>query len=224
VVGAVDHWSSCSIGCCRCVLCASLFFGAGRGHFSSIWTLGRPYLVHVRVSLWRLIVLVSGVSCMLGHVVGFSWMIQVGLFLPGRGCESYLSFSSVLVWFVLVFVFCCAIRYLVWSVHRWYGCRSWYPLLLYRWSTYILCVARIFFLLHVLSSTCPIVSHLYAMALIMFGLWCFGLLCFGSRVFGVSMGYCVVALSFCSPSWVTFWACREWSSCGMVVSNLVSAL
>jgi hypothetical protein len=52
----------------------------------------------------------------------------------------------------------------------------------------------------VLSSTCPIVSHLYAMALIMFGLWCFGLLCFGSRVFGVSMGYCVVALSFCSPS------------------------
>jgi hypothetical protein len=34
---------------------------------------------------------------------------------------------------------------------------------------------------------------MYAMALMMSGLWCFGFVCFGRIVFGMMVGLCVVA-------------------------------
>ena len=76
----------------------------------------------------------------------------------------------------------------------------------------------------VFPTRCPCEFLLYPMALMMPGLWCFVLLRFGSMFSGNMAGYFIVSLSCCRPSCVACNVCREWSSCGVVVSSFVCAL
>jgi hypothetical protein len=74
------------------------------------------------------------------------------------------------------------------------------------------------------ATRAPFELMMYAMALMMSGLWCFVLLSFGIIVVGMMVGCFIFALSFWSPSYVDSMDCNVWSLCVVVVSMCVCAL
>ncbi len=189
-----------------------LVYGARWGWFSNFWALVWAILVRICVFPWRFYVLVSGLSCMLGHPVGFPEMIPFGLL-------------SLWIWFAVVVVFWFVGLLHVLAVHRLYECCFRFPLCCFRWSTYTLLVVSIV-LLYIWCL--PLVIRLSFFYI----LWCPMMSICGVSVFrALAVGWWVllwgVVLLLCRFPFLLEWnprLRRKLSSRGGVVSIWVCAL